>query len=175
MLKANEPVSVGEIGAAARDKRLTEEEAAEYLPGFYGESARKALEAIVEKQREWSRTMEDLGNSFREPLPASALRMPEDRQLAATRDVRAELAGIADVLKTSGEQIVTMASLAASTVAHLERVYKETSALRDALVQFKNQAATASGRLETLTRWLIAFTCAVVLLTVVLVVHDLTR
>jgi hypothetical protein len=44
-----------------------------------------------------------------------------------------------------------------------------------ALVEFKQEAATASSRLETLTRWLIVFTCAVVLLTVVLVVHDLTR
>ena len=45
----------------------------------------------------------------------------------------------------------------------------------EVLVDFKEDSATASGRLETLTRWLIAFTCAVVLLTVVLVVHDLTR
>jgi hypothetical protein len=44
-----------------------------------------------------------------------------------------------------------------------------------ALVEFKQESATASGRLETLTRWLIVFTAAVVLLTVVLVVHDLTR
>lgn len=44
-----------------------------------------------------------------------------------------------------------------------------------ALVEFRVESATASGRLLTLTRWLIVFTCAVVLLTVVLVVHDLTR
>jgi hypothetical protein len=44
-----------------------------------------------------------------------------------------------------------------------------------ALVEFKDEAAKASNRLETLTKWLIVFTCAVVLLTVVLVVHDLTR
>lgn len=68
-----------------------------------------------------------------------------------------------------------MATLAASTVENLELVHRETSALRDALVEFKNEAATSSGRLEMLTRWLIVFTAAVVLLTVVLVVHDLTR
>jgi hypothetical protein len=42
-----------------------------------------------------------------------------------------------------------------------------------ALVEFKQESATASGRLETLTRWLIVFTIAVVLLTVVVAVHDL--
>ncbi len=44
-----------------------------------------------------------------------------------------------------------------------------------ALIEFKNASATASHRLETLTRWLIVFTAAVVLLTVVLVIRDLTR
>lgn len=44
-----------------------------------------------------------------------------------------------------------------------------------ALIEFKDEAATASSTLQTLTRWLIVFTCAVVLLTVVLVVHDLNR
>src|SRR5437870_1546171 len=40
MLKNHEPLSVGEITDAVRDKRLTEEEAAEVLPSFYGEAAR---------------------------------------------------------------------------------------------------------------------------------------
>jgi hypothetical protein len=44
-----------------------------------------------------------------------------------------------------------------------------------AMIEFKTEAATASSRLETLTRWLIVFTAAVVLLTVVVAVHDLTR
>jgi hypothetical protein len=44
-----------------------------------------------------------------------------------------------------------------------------------ALDEFKKQSKVASDRLETLTRWLIVFTAAVVLLTVVLVAHDLTR
>ena len=100
---------------------------------------------------------------------------PEDAQVIAMREVRSELAGVADILKTTGEQIITMAKLAASTVGNLERVYQETSALRHSLVDFKQESARASGRLETLTKWLIVFTSAVVLLTVALVVHDLTR
>ncbi len=55
------------------------------------------------------------------------------------------------------------------------RQIKVTKALTAALEDFKTETATASHRLETLTRWLIGFTVAIVVLTVVLVVRDLTR
>lgn len=182
MLRADEPVSMGEIFDAVRDKRLTDEEAKEFLPEVYRNPevlGAKAfgidLRALAETQNAWSRRMELLADNFRQPYLASESLPLVDPQVAATREVRTELAGVADILRTTGEQIFSMAKLEASTVTNLELVHRETAALRGSLVEFKQQSATASDRLEALTRWLIAFTCAVVLLTVVLVVHDLTR
>ncbi len=91
-----------------------------------------------------------------------------------------------DVKKVTDEELVILSSLHVRDIAIEAEVARRTiDALRlnreavdrstTALVEFKQESATASRRLETLTRWLIAFTCAVVLLTVVLVVHDLTR
>jgi hypothetical protein len=82
------------------------------------------------------------------------------------------------LMKVRDDELVALSQL--RSVARIE-VTEEAIAAEIArrsivaLVDFKDAAGTASNRLETLTRWLIVFTCAVVLLTVVLVVHDLTR
>jgi len=79
---------------------------------------------------------------------------------------------VSDVMKVTDEELVILYRL------HIQDIAIEAEVARrniDALVAFKNASATASNRLETLTKWLIVFTSAVVLLTVVLVVHDLTR
>jgi hypothetical protein len=60
-------------------------------------------------------------------------------------------------------------------VAVTEKSVEAIKASTAALVEFKIASAKASNRLETLTKWLIVFTAAVVLLTVVLLAHDLTR
>jgi hypothetical protein len=67
------------------------------------------------------------------------------------------------------------AEVARRTILAIDMNRKAEDRNTAALVDFKLQAATASGRLETLTGWPIVFTMTVVLLTVVLVVHDLTR
>lgn len=166
---------MGEIFDAVSDKRLTDEEAQEFLPEVYRNPevlSAKALgidlKALADTQNAWSRRMELLADSFRQPYLASESLPLVDAQVAATQEVRTELAGVADILRTTGEQIFSMAKLAGATVAALERVHGETAALRQALVDFKKESAT-------LTKWLIVFTSAVVLLTVVLVVRDFTR
>lgn len=55
------------------------------------------------------------------------------------------------------------------------RQIRDVKALTLALDDFKRETKTASNRLESLTRWLIAFTIALVLLGLVVAVHDLTR
>ena len=55
------------------------------------------------------------------------------------------------------------------------RQIRVVKALTLALNDFKRETKTASNRLESLTRWLIAFTIALVLLGLVVAVHDLTR
>ena len=67
------------------------------------------------------------------------------------------------------------AEVASRTVGALERNENAVDRSTAALVEFKEQSRIASDRLESLTKWLVAFTIAVVVLTVVLVVHDLTR
>jgi hypothetical protein len=100
---------------------------------------------------------------------------------------------VRDVMKVRGDELVLLSRLAAmpSSVVDAEVARRSIAAAdrneqalrlnRDAidkstagLVEFRQEAAIASRRLETLTKWLIAFTIAVVALTVVLVVHDLT-
>jgi hypothetical protein len=90
------------------------------------------------------------------------------------------LAQARPVAKMSVYQEAIAAEIARRNV---EAVIRNEEALREsrtaidkttaALVEFKEASATASAHLEALTRWLIAFTAAVVLLTIVLVVHDL--
>ena len=55
------------------------------------------------------------------------------------------------------------------------RLVRVVKALTTALETYTSQAKEASDRLETLTRWLIAFTVALVVLGVALLAHDLTR
>ena len=76
-----------------------------------------------------------------------------------------------DRLRKAG-RIGRFAHLSVSNEAIAAEVARRTTS---AMVAFKEQSHTSSDRLETLTRWLIVFTAAVVLLTIVLVVHDLTR
>jgi hypothetical protein len=81
-------------------------------------------------------------------------------------------------MKVRNDELVLLAQgrPAARMSVHQEAVAAEVARRNVvALNDFKKQSQVASDRLETLTRWLILFTCAVVLLTVVLVVHDLTR
>src|SRR5947209_3867091 len=95
MLRADEPVSMAEIFDAVRDKRLTDEEAREFLPQVYRNPevlAAKAfgidLGALAETQNAWSRRMELLADNFRQPYLASESLPLVDPQLAATREVR---------------------------------------------------------------------------------------
>src|ERR1035437_5008643 len=108
--------------------------------------------------------------------------------------VRSEESLVTDLMTVTDDELVLLSRLTfAATVpvgAEIARrtgeaVRRNEEALRlnreaidkstAALVAFKQESATASNRLHALTRWLIAFTCAVVLLTVALVVHDLSR
>jgi hypothetical protein len=63
----------------------------------------------------------------------------------------------------------------AATIEALGLNREATDQSTAALVAFKQQSAVASDRLETLTKWLIVFTITLAVLTVALVVHDLTR
>lgn len=85
------------------------------------------------------------------------------------RDMESQLD---DVMKVSDEELVLLTALHIRDVGQDAEVARRTVA---ALIAFKKAAATASSRLETLTRWLIAFTVVLAFLTVVVVVHDLTR
>src|SRR5690242_1283340 len=86
-----------------------------------------------------------------------------------------------DMIAITDDELVLMSRVAHTTrmvnivaVKHsidLELWRRSTSAL----VEFKMASATAASRLEILTKWLIVFTSAVVLLSVVIVVHDLTH
>jgi len=67
------------------------------------------------------------------------------------------------------------AEVAGRTVGALHRNENAVDRSTAALVEFKEQSRIASDRLESLTKWLVAFTIAVVVLTVVLVARDLTR
>jgi hypothetical protein len=83
-----------------------------------------------------------------------------------------------DLMKVREDELVLLSQVrqVAKVMIWQEAVAAEVARRNiAALVDFKNASATASSRLETLTKWLIVFTAAVVLLTVVLVVHDLTR
>jgi len=100
---------------------------------------------------------------------------------------------VSDIIQVSDEELVILHSLHVrdigieAEVARRDGVaaIRHEAALREnldavnkntaALVDFKTESATSSNRLETLTKGLIVFTAAVVLLTVVLAVHDLTH
>src|ERR1700730_2581211 len=77
---------------------------------------------------------------------------------------------IADLMDVSDEELMVLRLVKTSDLAIETEVARRTIA---ALVAFKQESATASSRLQDLTGWLIVFTAAVVLLTVVLVVRAL--
>lgn len=85
---------------------------------------------------------------------------------------------VADLMKLRDDELVLVgqvrmnASISLWAEALAAEIARRNIA---ALNAFKQQSVIASGRLEGLTKWLIAFTIAVVLLTVVLVVRDFGR
>lgn len=158
----DDELSFGEILDAVDGGLLTPDEGAAVLPGVYDE---KAMSDLKEQQAKWSRDMQQVADIFRQPPAAvAAIQVPDEQQVAATREVRIELAGMADILRTTGEQIVSMVRLAGSTVTNLELVHHETVSLRK-----------SSERLERWTKWLVRLTILVAILTVVIVGRDLMR
>ncbi len=93
-------------------------------------------------------------------------------------NVRSSEPLVDDLMKIRDDELVLLSQVRAEAkVSVWQEAVAAEVARRNvaALLDFKRESAIASRRLETLTRWLIVFTIAVVLLTVVVAVHDLTH
>lgn len=127
-----------------------------------------------------------------EPEPEYPGRSPAFRRLMKTwgmsdqgkQNVRLMESQASDVREVTDEELVILDLLHVRDIAVVAEVARRTiDALRlnrgavdrstAALVEFKHESAIASGRLQTLTKWLIVFTITLAVLTVALVVHDL--
>jgi len=175
-LKADEPVSLRELQDAMDDGRLTQEEARELVPGWKNLEAltksiagvgslrgfETGLKAFLPIQQDWTRKMSGLSAALRTPTPIGPLRNP---QLTAISELRTEMAGVADILQTTGEQIATTVTLATATVAALERVHGETAALRADLQAGQKSTDRSAKTITRLTWALVGFGLVTVLLT----------
>jgi hypothetical protein len=195
MLKADEPVTIGEITAALKDGRLSDEEAREQVKGWDGleESAKElaksfgsvkelaesladtysgdklfralGLDSVDKMQEQWRLRMNALTSPTIPRLPASAFKNP---QLEALRALREDIGSVATILETSGEQIGVSAKLAATTVESLNRVHRETKALRDDMAKSNKTITWLTRALVLLGLITLALTAALVWLTWVL-------
>lgn len=96
----------------------------------------------------------------------------------AEANVKSYRALVDDLMKVRDDELVMLGQVRAmSHVSIWPEALAAEVARRStmALIEFKQESATASGRLLTLTRWLIAFTVVVALLTVVLMVQAVKR
>jgi len=78
----------------------------------------------------------------------------------------------ADVMEVTDQELLVLRRVATTDVGVDAEINRRVAA---ALLDFKQESAKASGRLETLTEALIVFAAALVLLSVALVTHDLGR
>jgi hypothetical protein len=101
---------------------------------------------------------------------------PRVETLARVRDDELVLLSQAGgFAKLSVWQEAVAAEVARRTVAALKENREAVNRSSAALVEFKDASVKSSRRLETLRRWLIALTITLVVLSLALVVHDLTR